>query len=540
MPLRSNGFFNLPIARLSRRVVLWVFVSVVVIEAIILIPSYHNRETELLRQLKEISAAKITLIQKIDAKPLAPDQLISQMQTLLAQSLILGGSLYSNSGNPLGSFGEPPRLHFADVTQNGVTERLDQDGTRYDAACAVIQPSDKYLLVLRHDAVSVQQELKHFVMRIAGLVLIISLFVTAGAWIALGPIVITPILRLRNDLVQAGEAVINDHPAPDFYANRVERHDELGDVISAFTRMFVKITEAINQRKQAETALQESYRKIEGYSQALRAELEKGRQMQMNFLPPRLLQKRNWEIAAFFKPAHQVAGDFYDVFELPEQRIGIVVADVCDKGVGAALFMALFRSLIRVFSGQTSLEGLVCPPGPSYPLHAATQSANPRDDTPDNNPLRAIHLTNAYITQNHDELGMFATLFFGVLDTRRGTLTYINAGHDPAYILSAGGGIRSTLAPTGPAVGLAANAEFAVGEIRLAPGEIWLGYTDGVIEATGAGNEFFSTQRLMELLDHAFPSADGLIERVKSSILQFAGKDEQFDDITLLALRRKA
>jgi phosphoserine phosphatase RsbU/P len=540
MPLRSNGFFNLPIARLSRRVVLWVFISVVAIEAIILIPSYRNRQMELLRQLKEISAAKITLIQKIDPQPLAPDQLLGQMRTLLAQSVVLGGSLYSSSGSPLGSFGEPPQMLFAEVRSHGISERLSPDGTRYDAACPTIQPSAKYLLILRHDATSVQQELQHFVMRIAGLVLIISLFVTAGAWIALGPIVITPILRLRNDLVQAGEAVINDHPAPDFYANRVERHDELGDVISAFTRMFAKITDAIDQRKQAEAALQESYSKIEEYSQVLKAELEKGRQMQMNFLPPSLLQKPDWEIAAFFKPARQVAGDFYDVFELTEGRIGIVVADVCDKGVGAALFMALFRSLIRVFSGQTALEGIICPL-PQFPLiHPAVLGNGRLNGGNHHSPLRAIPLTNNYIAQNHDELGMFATLFFGVLDTRSGTLTYINAGHDPAYVLSAGGGIRTTLAHTGPAVGLMADAEFAIAETRLAPGEIWLGYTDGVIEATRTGNEFFSTKRLIGLLEKAAPSAGGLVERVKTSILDFTGKGEQFDDITLLALRRKA
>jgi sigma-B regulation protein RsbU (phosphoserine phosphatase) len=539
MPLRSNGFFNLPVARLSRRVVLWVFISVVVIEAIILIPSYHNRQVELLRQLKEISAARIALIQKIDPHPMAPEKLLGQMETLLAQSVILGGSLYSSSGSPLGTFGEPPRLTFADVRSHGTLARLSPDGTRYDAACPTLQPSDQYLLVLRQDATSVQQELKRFVMRIAGLVLIISLFVTAGAWIALGPIVITPILKLRNDLFQAGEAVLNDHLAPDFTANRVERHDELGDVISAFTRMFAKITDAINQRKRAETALQESYRKIEEYSQVLKAELEKGRQMQMNFLPSTLLQKRDWEIAAFFKPAHQVAGDFYDVFELSEQRIGIVVADVCDKGVGAALFMALFRSLIRVFSGQTALEGLVCPLPHLPPKPPAAQDGGQPEDTNHHNPLRAIQLTNNYIAQNHDELAMFATLFFGVLDTRTAKLTYINAGHDPAYVLSAEGGIRTTLAPTGPAVGLTADAEFAIAETQLRPGETWLGYTDGVIEAIGRDNEFFSAKRLIGVLEKAAPSADGLIERVKTSILDFAGQGEQFDDITLLALRRK-
>ncbi len=125
--------------------------------------------------------------------------------------------------------------------------------------------------------------------------------------------------------------------------------------------MYQQISDAISERKRAQGALQESLTQVEAYSQALNDELEKGREMQTNFLPGQLLHKPGWEIVAYFKPAHQVAGDFYDAFELPRGYLGLVIADVCDKGVGAALFMALFRSLIRIFSGQTSLEGLVLP-----------------------------------------------------------------------------------------------------------------------------------------------------------------------------------
>ena len=114
--------------------------------------------------------------------------------------------------------------------------------------------------------------------------------------------------------------------------------------------------------------LEDSYRsleqakfKIEAYSKALDAEMEKGKKIQRDFLPSQIPRIPGWEISSCFHPARQVSGDFYDAFILPENLVGLVIADVCDKGVGSALFMALFRSLIRVFSGQISLQGLSVP-----------------------------------------------------------------------------------------------------------------------------------------------------------------------------------
>ena len=89
--------------------------------------------------------------------------------------------------------------------------------------------------------------------------------------------------------------------------------------------------------------------------------MEKGKKMQRDFLPDQIPPIQGWEIAACFLPAKQVSGDFYDVFLLPGNLVGLVIADICDKGVGSALFMALFRSLIRVFSGQINLQGLTLP-----------------------------------------------------------------------------------------------------------------------------------------------------------------------------------
>jgi sigma-B regulation protein RsbU (phosphoserine phosphatase) len=105
--------------------------------------------------------------------------------------------------------------------------------------------------------------------------------------------------------------------------------------------------------------LERSKQEIESYSKALDDELEKGRQIQRDFLPQEIPQLPNWDIATHFSPAKQVSGDFYDVFSLPDNNLGIVIADVADKGVGSALYMALIRSLIRVFSGHISLHGFI-------------------------------------------------------------------------------------------------------------------------------------------------------------------------------------
>ena len=273
---------------------------------------------------------------------------------------------------------------------------------------------------------------------------------------------------------------------------------------------------------------------MEDYSQALKSELSKGRKMQKNFLPARLPKIPGWQIAAFFRAARQVAGDFYDVFKLPDKRLGIVVADVCDKGVGAALFMALFRSLIRIFSGQTSFKGFEC----LATLPEVLNGSGASDDLAEV-PLRAVNLTNDYIAQNHGDLAMFATLFFGVLDTMTGRLAYVNGGHDPLLLITSDGGIKKELVHTGPAVGIATGMGFKVKEVQLEKGDLLLGYTDGVSEASNAQGEFFTLDRLMGIIQQSPASAQVLIERIRDAVLAHTGASELFDDITVLALGRK-
>ena len=533
-----KDFFRFPASRLSRRIALWVFFCVILIEILIFIPSYKNHEEELLSQLKDISAARVALIMEIVRPDASDDELFQHVKMLQKDKVVIGGAFYRADGRKIGEFGEMPELMISAVEPAGMTFLLNKDGSRYDIACSPVELQRDYRLILRHDSTFINESLLAYFLRIAGLVVIISLVVTVGTWFTLRWIVVNPILKLRQDLVRAGEALSNDHQTPEFYAATVQRHDELGEVIGAFRQMYRQISDAINRRRQAEEALQVSFEQVEAYSQVLNNELEKGRQMQVNFLPGQLMQLPGWETAAYFKPARQVAGDFYDLFQLPGGAIGFVVADVCDKGVGAALFMALFRSLIRIFSGQTSLNGMPLTCSDVLPDEMDDYANNPSIDPTHVTALKAIHLTNNYIALNHGDLVMFATLFFGVLDPGSGALSYVNGGHEPIFVVGPGGGVKERLTTTGPAVGIEPKIRFNIQQTKLEPGDILLGYTDGVVEANASDGGFYTMDRLVAILETPASSAADLLDRIAGSLQEHIGEADQFDDVTLLAMRK--
>jgi serine phosphatase RsbU (regulator of sigma subunit) len=259
-------------------------------------------------------------------------------------------------------------------------------------------------------------------------------------------------------------------------------------------------------------------------------------------------------VAARFRPARDVSGDFYDAFPLTNnQRLGFVIADVCDKGLGAALFMVLFRTLIRAYAQQhysmswTELlegptEGAVPQPTPSSRQPGArSEPPVPRRPTLPSTGTsalkNAVSLTNRYILSNHGQTGMFATLFFGVLDPATGALAYVNCGHDPPILLGPSGP-RSSLPATGPALGIMLDADFAIRQTSLEPGDVLLSYTDGVTEARNARGEFYTKARLLSLVETGAPSAAALLDRIEANVRAYMDGAEPADDITMLALRR--
>jgi sigma-B regulation protein RsbU (phosphoserine phosphatase) len=286
-------------------------------------------------------------------------------------------------------------------------------------------------------------------------------------------------------------------------------------------------------------SLGKANQKIEAYSRALDQEIEKCRQIQMSFLPKQLPQLPGWDIEEFFFPATRVSGDFYDAFMLPGAYLGLVIGDVCDKGVGSALFMALFRSLIRIFSGQTHLCKHLCESFITASQKRAGDIIIPPKtaDVEQTNPLTAVALTNEYISQEN-EMSMFATLFFGVLNPKNGEMFYVNGGHEAVFIIDQNG-VRERLLPTGPSVGIFEEAKFSYKVIRLQSGEILFAYTDGVIDARTPDGERFSKKRLDALMSQPVDNALDLMQRIATRLFAHIGKAPQEDDITMLTLQRK-
>ena len=525
--------FKLPRGRLARKVVFWVFFSVIVIETIIFIPSYRSRKKELLNHLKEVSAAKVSTLLLFAPKDIDSASLLARLEKIKMHEAILGGAVYTADGRCVGTFGEAPRLVFTPLQEGHMAGELSEHGRRYDVICPPPAGGAPYTVVLRHDMATVNTRLKAFFWRVIGLVIIISLFVTTGAWLALSPLVIAPILKLRENLKRAGETISGGLPPISLYGDAPRRNDELGDVIDVFCDMYRRVSDAIGKRQKAEQALKESYEQVARYSRAMNRELEQGREMQLNFLPKTLVSPQGWETAACFKPARQVSGDFYDLFELPDSSVALVIADVCDKGVGAALFMALFRSLMRVFADEVcrgvlagEIEVDQCQPGPS-----TTCVMNPHVVLP-------VARTNDYIATHHGDLGMFATLFFGIMDPATGTITYVNGGHLPLFIVAGGGGIRQRLSTTGPAVGVMANMRFETGTARIRRGELLFGCTDGITEASAPDGGFFGMQRLEKILQAPPVSAEQRVDQLADAVLAHTGNNELFDDITMIAMFR--
>ena len=326
------------------------------------------------------------------------------------------------------------------------------------------------------------------------------------------------------------------HSAPDHFTPEIV---ELMRVTATQVAMVLENACLFSNLNNSLQSLGKANQKIEAYSRALDQELEKCRQIQMNFLPRELPILSDWVIDEFFFPAKRVSGDFYDAFLLPGGYVGLVIGDVCDKGVGSALFMALFRSLIRIFSGQTHLCEHMCEAFVTASRKKAgdMKVLQETGDVVQINPLISVALTNDYIAQNND-MCMFATLFFGVLDPENGKLVYINGGHEAVFVIGQNG-VRERLLPTGPAVGPIAQAKFAYKEIQLLPGEIMFAYTDGVIDARSPSEERFTKRRLFSLLSQPVNSAAELTQKIATELFAHIGKAPQEDDITMLTLQRR-
>ena len=263
----AKRLFNSP---LSLKIILSVFVSLVTIEGIILVPSVQRRKQEILDQIAEISYGKVSWI--LMTYPNATgEELLEQLEQLqldsMMESIILGGAVYEPNGSLVGSFGERPSLSIAQSRQFNQLYLQTEQGGRYDVAWSTLQPeiNSRYVLILRHNAEGTQMTLFFFVLRITGLVLIISAFITLVMMVFLSHHLITPVLTLQRDLVMAGDAIASDQPTPTFHSDQFVRQDELGEMIVTFQQMYQQIYQAIAARKHAEAELRHSNEQMKKY-----------------------------------------------------------------------------------------------------------------------------------------------------------------------------------------------------------------------------------------------------------------------------------
>ena len=255
------------------------------------------------------------------------------------------------------------------------------------------------------------------------------------------------------------------------------------------------------------------------HARMLEREIDIAREIQAGFLPARLPQPDGWELAACFEPARQVGGDFYDAFALDDGRIVVAIADVCDKGVGAALFMALFRSLLRALAERTLVGG-------------DDGTRDSRDER-----LRAlVGSVNDYIARTHGDANMFATMFVGVLDPGSGALAYVNGGHESPALVGAAG-VRARLLPTGPAVGMLPGMEFKVAHQAIDAGEMLLLFTDGATDARNQGGALLGEEGML-VLANPIQGAGITVAALRDAVHAHAAGTDPFDDLTLMVVAR--
>lgn len=249
--------------------------------------------------------------------------------------------------------------------------------------------------------------------------------------------------------------------------------------------------------------------------ESIEKELDVARQIQMSMLPATAPQIEGWEFATHFEAARQVGGDFYDFFPLPGElgRWGVVIADVSDKGVPAALFMALSRTTIR----NIALRGRA--------------------------PAEVLSWANRYI-QEDSQSDMFLSAFYAELNVHTGNLLYANAGHNPPLIWRAAEREFHELPASCPLLGVFSDIEVTATNVELLPGDIIILYTDGVSEAVNGTFDEFGLPRLKTIVRDlltADPQASAEVIRagIAGGVIEFTDDTIQYDDMTLLIVKRK-
>ena len=342
---------------------------------------------------------------------------------------------------------------------------------------------------------AVKKVINKFIFAFIVLGLVIAVFVCLIYLAVVKRNLIMPINKLSDAALS-----YNENAEGEVFANlKIKTGDEIENLASAMKRMEQDIKEYIA-----------NITSITAERERIGAELNVATQIQSDMLPkifPKFADKKEYEVFASMNPAKEVGGDFYDVFEIDETHLGLVVADVSGKGVPAALFMVIAKTLIK---NRAMVGG---------------------------SPSEVLEYANDQLCEGNDA-GYFVTVWLAIVDITTGKGIAANAGHEHPAIRRAGGQFELSIYKHSMAVGTFEGLKFKEHEFQLEHGDTLFCYTDGVTEATDANNELFGNDRLIEALNTADDSTvENLCKSVKKSIDDFVGEAPQFDDITMLGFK---
>ncbi len=298
------------------------------------------------------------------------------------------------------------------------------------------------------------------------------------------------------------------HEAEDFIKNDNKISEKLkeiktGDEIQSLSESLLKMEIGINEYI-------DNLTKVTAEKERIGAELNIATQIQADMLPrifPPYPDRKEFDLYATMAPAKEVGGDFYDFFLIDDDHIALVMADVSGKGVPAALFMVIAKTLIK---NRAQMGGT---------------------------PGEILHDVNEQLCEGN-EAELFVTVWLAIVEISTGKGIAANAGHEHPAIMRAGGGFDLSIYRHSLVVGVMEGAKYADHEFELHPGDCLFVYTDGVAEATDSSNELYGTDRMLEALNREPDEAPGkIIANVNEGINEFVKDAEQFDDITMLCFR---
>jgi serine phosphatase RsbU (regulator of sigma subunit) len=339
----------------------------------------------------------------------------------------------------------------------------------------------------------------------------------ASVEVSLPDLILLDIRMPEMDGYEVCERLKTDAKAKDIPIIFISALNEIQDKVKAFTVGGVDYVtkpfqfEEVLARVETHLALRKLQKQLQIANEKMEQELALAGEVQASFLPGKIPQIPGWQLTVSLIPARETSGDFFDAIPLPGGRVGLLIADVVDKGVGAALFMALSSTLLRTYAMEY-------PTQPELVFSAVNE--------------RILQDTNAK---------QFVTVFYGILDPDTGALVYGNAGHGPPYLVSAHNVDNAqALERTGVPLGIFEDATWEQQVIQISPGDVLVLYTDGITEAQNLADAFYGRNRLLNSIQSRLEgTAEEIKEVILTDVYEFIANKTLLDDIALIIAIRE-